>query len=96
MGDLFPFLQYEASEEVNTSIADDGGNANILKSPTRNLCVAPWTSFGRTNTSTPASPPLKRGMIQTPPTRPRFPLNEGDTKTSPKFCLSLFVLVPTR
>ena len=27
---------------------------------------------------------------------PRFPLNEGDTKTSPKFFLSLFVLVPTR
>jgi hypothetical protein len=31
------------------------------------ICVAPWTSFGRTNTSTPASPPLKRGMIQHSP-----------------------------
>jgi hypothetical protein len=62
-------LADDTSCEVEFSITDHSGNANILKcrntAPTRDNFVVPWTSFGRTNTSTPASPPLKRGNIYT-------------------------------
>jgi hypothetical protein len=69
-------LADDTSCEVEFSITDHSGNANILKcrntAPTRDNFVVPWTSFGRTNTPD-YTLAISRGEYTTPPS----PLNEG-------------------